>query len=327
MALGVLVGLIFLVSTVAMFLLYALIQRGTKETLRERVDSRLQEMTGGAAVEPDSDSLVKTAAAGPLPAVDRIVTDTASGSALGRWVEQSGVAVTPSGLLIASAATAVVVGGVARMFAGPAWASVAILAGGLVGFAIPPLVVRHRRAARLHHFEEHFPEALDLISRAVRAGHAFSAGLKMIGDEVDDPVGTEFRKTFEEQNFGLPLADALYHLAARVPLLDVQFFVTAVLIQHDTGGNLAEILDNLSGVVRERFKIRRQVRVHTAHGRMTGYVLMALPVVLLIALSFINPDHVGLLFNERMGQAMLVGAVVMQAVGYMWIRQVVKIEV
>jgi tight adherence protein B len=149
----------------------------------------------------------------------------------------------------------------------------------------------------------------------------------MIGDEVDAPVGTEFRKTFEEQNFGLPLADALYHLAARVPLLDVQFFVTAVLIQHDTGGNLAEILDNLSGVVRERFKIRRQVRVHTAHGRMTGYVLMALPVVLLIALSFINPDHVGLLFNERMGQMMLVGAVVMQAVGYIWIKQVVKIEV
>lgn len=326
MVLGALVTLIFLVSAVGMFLLYALVQRGTKETLRERVDSRLQEMTGGA-VEPDSDSLVKTAAAGPLPAVDRIVTDTESGSALRRWIEQSGVAVTPSGLLIASGISAVVTGSVARMLAGPAWAGVAILAGGLIGFAIPPLVLRHRRVTRLNRFEEHFPEALDLISRAVRAGHAFSAGLKMIGDEVDDPVGTEFRKTFEEQNFGLPLADSLYHLAARVPLLDVQFFVTAVLIQHDTGGNLAEILDNLSGVVRERFKIRRQVRVHTAHGRMTGYVLMALPVVLLIALSFINPDHVGLLFNERMGQAMLIGAVVMQAVGYMWIRQVVKIEV
>jgi tight adherence protein B len=325
MALGVLVALIFIVSTVAMFLLYALIQRGTKETLRERVDSRLQEMTG--TVEIDSDSLVKTAAVGPLPAVDRMVTNTESGSALGRWIEQSGLAVTPSGLLIASAVSAVLVGGIARVLAGPTWAMVAIVSGGLIGFAIPPLVVRHRRATRLYRFEEHFPEALDLISRAVRAGHAFSAGLKMIGDEVDAPVGTEFRKTFEEQNFGLPLADALYHLAARVPLLDVKFFVTAVLIQHDTGGNLAEILDNLSGVVRERFKIRRQVRVHTAHGRMTGYVLMALPVVLLIALSFINPDHVGLLFNERMGQMMLVGAVVMQAVGYMWIKQVVKIEV
>ncbi len=325
MALGVLVGLIFLVSTVAMFLLYALIARGAKETLRERVGDRLQEMTG--AVEPDSDSLVKTATAGPLPVVDRMVTGTESGSALGRWIEQSGVAVTPSGLLLASAVTAGLVGGTARVLAGGAWSTVAIVVGGLVGFAVPVMVVRQRRATRLYRFEEHFPEALDLISRAVRAGHAFSAGLKMIGDEVDAPVGTEFRKTFEEQNFGLPLADALYHLAARVPLLDVKFFVTAVLIQHDTGGNLAEILDNLSGVVRERFKIRRQVRVHTAHGRMTGYVLMALPVVLLVALSFINPDHVGLLFGERMGQAMLLGAVVMQAVGYVWIRQVVKIEV
>jgi Flp pilus assembly protein TadB len=121
MALGVLVALIFVVSTVAMFLLYALIQRGTKETLRERVDTRLQEMTG--AVEIDSDSLVKTAVAGPLPAVDRMVTDTESGSALGRWIEQSGLAVTPSGLLIASAVSAVLVGGIARVLAGPPWPS------------------------------------------------------------------------------------------------------------------------------------------------------------------------------------------------------------
>ena len=165
------------------------------------------------------------------------------------------------------------------------------------------------------------------MSRAVRAGHAFSAGLKMIGDELDDPVGPEFRKTFDEQNFGLPLKDALEHLAGRVPLLDVRFFVTAVLIQHDTGGNLAEILDNLAQVVRERFKIRRQVRVHTAHGRMTGYVLLALPAFLTVALSFISPDHVSLLFHDPMGQKMLVGAIVMQTVGYLWIRQVVKIEV
>ena len=325
MALGVLVALVFLVSTVGMFLLYALIARGTRETLRERVDDRLQEMAG--VVEPQSHGLLKTAAAGPLPVVDRMVTDSEAGSALGRWIEQSGVATTPSGLLLASTVSAVVLGATSRMLTGGEWAMVALVGGGLVGFAIPLLFVRQRRAARLYRFEEHFPEALDLISRAVRAGHAFSAGLKMIGDEVDAPVGTEFRKTFEEQNYGLPLADALHHLAARVPLLDVKFFVTAVLIQHDTGGNLAEILDNLSGVVRERFKIRRQVRVHTAHGRMTGYVLMALPVVLLIALSFINPDHVGLLFGEPMGQAMLVSAVVMQTVGYVWIRQVVKIEV
>ena len=138
-------------------------------------------------------------------------------------------------------------------------------------------------------FEEAFPEALDLIARALKAGHAFVTGLKMVADEMPEPVGPEFRKTFDEQNFGLPLKDALENLTMRVPGLDVRFFATAVLIQRETGGNLSEILENLAHVVRERFKILRQVRVYTAHGRMTGYVLLALPAVLCIALAFINP--------------------------------------
>ena len=142
-----------------------------------------------------------------------------------------------------------------------------------------------------------------------------------------EPVGPEFKKTFEQQNFGLPLRDAMDEMAERVPLLDVRFFVTAVPIQRETGGNLAEILDNLAHVVRERFKIRRQVRVHTAHGRFTGYVLLALPAALGVALSFISPEHMKLLFTERMGQMMLIGAIVMQTVGFIWIRQVIKIEV
>src|SRR3990172_11843721 len=144
---------------------------------------------------------------------------------------------------------------------------------------------------------------------------------------MDDPVGPEFRKTFDEQNYGLPVKDALQNLTERVPLLDVRFFATAVIIQRDTGGNLSEILENLAHVVRERFKILRQVRVYTAHGRLTGYVLLALPAVLAIALSFINPEHMNLLFRERMGQMMLVGALAMQTIGFLWIKQVIKIEV
>jgi len=149
----------------------------------------------------------------------------------------------------------------------------------------------------------------------------------MVADELPEPVGPEFKKTFDQQNFGLPLKDALNELADRIGLLDVRFFVTAVLIQRDTGGNLSEILDNLAHVVRERFKILRQVRVHTAHGRFTGYVLLGLPALLACALMFINPEHMGLLFKERMGQIMVVGAIVMQTIGYFWIRQVIKIEV
>ncbi len=165
------------------------------------------------------------------------------------------------------------------------------------------------------------------MSRAIRAGHAFSAGMKMVADEMRDPIGPEFRKAFDEQNFGLPLKESLNNLATRVPLLDVKFFATAVLIQRDTGGNLAEILDNLANVVRERFKIRRQVRVHTAHGRFTGYVLLALPAFLALALSFINPDHMNMLFRDQLGRMMIMAAIVMQAAGFVWIKQVVKIEV
>jgi len=148
-----------------------------------------------------------------------------------------------------------------------------------------------------------------------------------VADELPAPVGIEFRKSFDQQNFGLPLKDTLNELADRVPILDVRFFATAVAIQRETGGNLAEILDNLAHVVRERFKILRQVRVHTAHGRFTGYVLLALPAALAVALSFISPDHMSALFEHRMGQTMLVGALVMQTIGFIWIRQVIKIEV
>jgi tight adherence protein B len=149
----------------------------------------------------------------------------------------------------------------------------------------------------------------------------------MVADEMPEPVGPEFRKTFDEQNFGLPLKDALDNLSLRIPSLDVRFFTTAVLIQRETGGNLSEILENLSHVVRERFKILRQVRVYTAHGRLTGWVLLALPAFLAVALMFINPDHMNLLFRERMGQQMLMAALIMQFIGYLWIQKVIKIEV
>jgi tight adherence protein B len=195
------------------------------------------------------------------------------------------------------------------------------------GFALVPAMLRYKRTNRLYKFEEHFPEALDLLSRAIRAGHAFSAGMKMVADELGEPVGPEFRKAFDEQNYGLPLKESFNNLCERIPLLDVRFFATAVLIQRETGGNLSEILDNLANVVRERFKIRRQVRVHTAHGRFTGYVLMALPAFLAIALSFINPEHMNLLFEEKLGHLMIVVCIVMQAVGFIWIKQVIKIEV
>jgi tight adherence protein B len=289
-----------------------------------RMQGRLNEIIRSTVDDPSVEALVKDEVAGPLPALDRLVGQTTKGNALARWIDQSGVRVTLSGVLLMALGLAVVGFVLGAVLLGVLLIQMILAA---CGFAVPFIVLRVKRNRRFRKFEEQFPEALDLMARALKAGHAFATGLKMAADEVEDPVGPEFRKTFDEQNFGLPLKDALANLTERMPSLDVRFFATAVLIQRDTGGNLAEILENLAMVVRERFKILRQVRVYTAHGRFTGYVLLALPAALAVALSFINPDHMNLLFRERIGHMLLGLAAVMQFVGYMWIRQIVKIEV
>jgi len=291
------------------------------------LDRRLKQVSNPFGADPEGgseDSIIKRVEAGALPGVDKLVARTSAGLSLKRLIEQSGVRTTPGTIVLFSIVFAILGAFVVSLFVRQI---VALPIAALMFGVLPYAWLLHKRSARLKKFEEMFPEALDLLSRAIRAGHAFQTAMGMVADELPEPVGPEFKKTFDQQNFGLPLREALNELADRIAILDVRFFVTAVLIQRDTGGNLAEILDNLAHVVRERFKIRRQIRVHTAHGRFTGYVLLALPAALAVALSFINPDHMGLLFHERMGQLMLVGAVIMQTVGYIWIRQVIKIEV
>jgi tight adherence protein B len=297
--------------------------------LQRRLDGRLQELSTPQeeVVDAKGDNkkaLVKVRHGGPLPSLDRMAGGSARGSAIVRWMEQSGVKASFSAILLVAVAIGALLGFIGGLVTRASWG---MALGGVVGFAIPFVYLRIKRTSRLRSFEEQFPEALDLISRALKAGHAFATGLKMVADEMPEPVGPEFRKTFDEQNFGLPLKDALENLTFRIPNIDVRFFSTAVLIQRETGGNLSEILENLAHVVRERFKILRQVRVYTAHGRLTGYVLLALPAVLGVALSFINPDHMNMLFREQVGHILLLVALVMQTAGFLWIKQVVKIEV
>jgi len=161
----------------------------------------------------------------------------------------------------------------------------------------------------------------------VRAGHAFTTALEMISDEVSEPVSTEFRKLFEEQKFGLPVREALTNLVDRMPLVDVKFFVTAVMLQRETGGNLAEILDNLSYVIRERFKILRQVRVYTAQGRLTMLLLMGMPPIIIVGMMFMNPTFIRPLFTDPIGHVMLVIGIALQTVGYFVIRKIIRIQV
>jgi tight adherence protein B len=200
-----------------------------------------------------------------------------------------------------------------------------ILAGGAA--AAPFCVLAALRNRRLAKFEALLPDALDLLARAVRAGHAFTTGLDLIASELSEPLAGEFRTLHDQQNLGMPVADALHQLALRVPLADVRVFVTVMRVQRETGGNLAECLDNLSFVIRERFKLTRQVRVFTAEGRLSMYALTALPFVACGLFMLANPDYMMPLFRDPLGQRLIAAAAVLQAVGYLVISRIVRIRV
>jgi len=212
-------------------------------------------------------------------------------------------------------------------YLGPlAWRPAALPLGLVLG-SVPALYVYRVRKKRLQAFEAQFPEGLGFIARSMRAGHAFSVALEMMHEEFDEPLASEFRRVFDEHNLGLPLETALQNLARRVPLMDVQFFVSAVLLQRRTGGNLAEILDNLASLIRERFKLRGKIRAISAHGRMTGMALTAIPVVVALILFYVNPDYVRFFFTDETGQLMLGLAVVLQVIGYAIIKRIVSIDI
>jgi tight adherence protein B len=205
------------------------------------------------------------------------------------------------------------------------WTSLAIGAAVLVAF-VPVNIVKYMRTLRMRKFEEQFPEALDLLGRALRAGHAFTTGIEMVGTEMPDPIGPEFRILYDQQNYGMPLPDALRLFAERIPVIDARFFVTAVLIQRESGGNLSEVLDNLAFVIRERFRVKRQIRVISAHGRITGWILVCLPPVLALVLFTINSETRQLMFYDPIGQQMMVAAIVLQIVGTLIMRKIINVE-
>ena len=196
----------------------------------------------------------------------------------------------------------------------------------ILGF-LPYVYVMRKRTARLGAFEEQFPEALDFLARAMRAGHAFSVSLEMLADESPEPLGKEFRQVFNEQNLGSPIEVALQNLATRIPLIDVSFFVSSVMLQKETGGNLAEILTKLAYVIRERFRLKGQVKAASAHGRVTGLVLSVMPIVVMFALLIVAPGYLQGMAKDPDGKWIILGAIVGQLVGYYFIRRIVNIKV
>src|SRR5215467_9703303 len=274
------------VSLVTFVVLMFLDRRGAPaRILRDRL---------AAVQKPETESeaesvLVRDDLMSRIPALDTLLKRSERVSMLQKMLNQGEVHIRPGNFLIICVVCAMVLG-VVFFLAGNnlifGWA------GALLGFFLPYAYASHMRSRRFQRFEEKFPEAMDTLARAVRAGHAFTTALELIANEVSEPIAGEFRQLYEEQKFGLPVRDALMNLTDRVPLVDVKFFVTAVMLQRETGGNLAEILDNLSYVIRERFKIMRQVRVHTAQGRMTMLLLMALPPIIVVTMRVLNPAFI-----------------------------------
>jgi tight adherence protein B len=314
--------LVFVVVSVVAFAVMSLLDRRSAQArvLRDRLSSVQQP---AEQAEPAA-ALLRDEMLSRIPAFDTLLRRSERVSALQKMLGQGEVDVRAGNFLMVCVVSAVVFGLIFMVAGG----NVAFgWAGGVLGFFIPYAYASHRRAKRFQRFEEKFPEAIDTLARAVRAGHAFTTALEMIGNEVSEPVAGEFRQLFEEQKFGLPVRDALLNLVDRIPLVDVKFFVTAVMLQRETGGNLAEILDNLSYVIRERFKILRQVRVHTAQGRLTMVLLMALPPTVVAVMLIMNPGFIRPLFTDALGHFMIVVGITLQTVGYFVIRRIIRIQV
>lgn len=259
-----------------------------------------------------------------IPTLNKVLVRWSWPARMRNFIAQAGMQVRPGKLVLISAVLGLIAFEATEIINGNFWLAAAA---GVPAAFLPLIFVAIMRARRMGAFEKEFPQVIELLSRSVRAGHSFASGLEIVSTDLPDPVSTEFRITFDEQRFDLPLREALLGLCARVPLVDVRLFVIALLVQKETGGNLAEILDNLAHVMRERFRIAGDVRVRTAQGRLTAGILMALPLVMMGLLHFIDPGYVNVLFEDRLGQYMLIMAAVMQILGGIIVWRIVQIKV
>jgi tight adherence protein B len=266
----------------------------------------------------------KTEIFSSIPWLNRLLSKARLIPRLHRILDQAQVKSTPGALLLMSGVCFGLPAYLVKLRTG------SVVLGLLIGLAlafIPLAYVLFKRGKRFKKFEEGLPDALDLMTSALRVGHSFNSSLSLVARECADPVGGEIKTCFEEQNYGLELRVALENLTDRVPLQDLKIVVTAILIQRESGGNLAEVLEKTAYVIRQRFRLKRQVMVHTAQGRMTGWILTILPIVLGFALYFVNPGTESLLWKREIGIKLMFAAGGMLAVGTMIIQKIVRMDV
>ncbi len=296
-----------------------------QQALREKVDERLESLLRSEAVQTDENlQILREDIFSQLSPFNRFMLKSDLGNQLYRLIEQADVNIRPLQFIMLCLGLAIAAGTLSWVFRGSLLVSAVI---GALAMALPIFYLYRMRKQRLSLFLEQLPDALDLITRALRAGHAFTSSLQTVATEMPDPIAKEFRRTFEEINLGMSMKAALEHLAERVPVLDLKLAVTAVLIQRETGGNLAEILENIAEVIRERFRILGQVRVYTAQGRMTGWVIGSIPFALALYIYIVNPDYLELLFTHPLGRMMLISGLIMEGLGILMIRKIINIKV
>jgi tight adherence protein B len=319
------IALIFVVVFAAILISIALAAQFLERQRREKVSGALKNIDDAPA-KAGPTALLRRAGEGRSPLRELLSRLNFARSAE-VWLEQSGVGWDLASLVTASVIAAAIgfVVGLRVRFGYPTGVTSVVFAS-LAG-VLPFLFVAQRRKKRLAEFEQEFPEALDFLARALKAGHAFTSSLEMLIQESNEPLRSEFRRVHREQALGESVAVVLRHLADRVPVVDVRFFVSAVLMQRETGGNLGEILTKLAFVIRERFRLRGQVRAISAHGRITAAVLTLLPAVTVLALMASGPDYLKILLTERQGKYLIAGSIVGQISGYLLMRRIVDIKV
>ena len=290
----------------------------------ERVARRLRVMSAGAHGGEQNISIIKERLLSNTPTMQRILLQMPRVGTLDRLLQQSGLSWSVADLLGISLLAFLL-----TFFAGSYFAMPMLLRLALASAVamLPFFYVTRAKGKRLTRIEQQLPDALDLMGRALRAGHAFPTALKMVGDEMNDPLASEFRAAFDEVNFGIAMPDALMNLATRVPSTDLRYFVIAVLIQRETGGNLSELLTSISAIIRDRIKLMGQVRVLSAEGKMSAWVLSLLPFGAALMIQLTNPQFLEVLYTDPAGRKMLAGAGVMMVLGILAMRKIIRIRV
>lgn len=314
---------IFFITLIAAFAVLALLTEPSKAD--KLIHSRLVSLDRKTGPLDDSDDpgIVKQVTFSTIPAFDKFLRHNRAAVGLHLLIEQCDMEWTVGQVVIGSLLLVCVGAVLGNWWIAPG------LVGWLPGLAlafVPYLYLLQKRKRRLRHFAEMLPEAIDLMSRGLRAGQALPATIETVARECDDPLRSEFRRAADEQSFGLPFREALLNLSRRMPVPDLQFLVTAILVQKETGGNLAQILDKTSHLLRERIRIVGQMRIRTAQGRLTGGVLMGLPFVIFIGMNFLNPGYGKLLFDNPLGQKMVTCASIMMVIGIVMIRKIVNVR-